>query len=326
MGCNVYANGNEIACKAGGGKVVAAFPDVCLSPPSPPAGPIPVPYPDTSFAKDTKNGSKTVKIKRKEVMLKDKSFYKSSPLGDEAATKSLGAGVVTHVITGKTYFTAWSMDVKFDGANVDRHIDLTTSNHASPAGNSMIMANLSQMAQSRIKDDKCPCCGGTPHSDAQKQDLAAMKADPNKPSTSLSEDEYYGKLDDDSLKNELNGVRGKNDKCKLLPDKDTPPECNRYYPMKTSADRPNSTVSEATTSRNRWSKSGAGKRFRRANPSSFNKYAHRVPIGAGGCPTGGADPTNTKNVTPINDQECVDAEAKLDAIHSDLAIKIRGGA
>ena len=109
MGCEVYANGDEIACKAGDGKVIASFPDVCLSPPSPPAGPIPVPYPDTSFSKDMQNGSKTVMIKGKEVMLKDQSFYKTSPLGDEAATKGLGAGVITHVITGKTYFVAWSL-------------------------------------------------------------------------------------------------------------------------------------------------------------------------------------------------------------------------
>ena len=108
MGCDVYANGDEIACKAGGGKVIAAFPDVCLTPPPPPAGPIPVPYPNTSFSKDMKEGSKTVKIKGEEVMLKDMSFYKSSPLGDEAATNGQGAGVVTHVITGKTYFVAGS--------------------------------------------------------------------------------------------------------------------------------------------------------------------------------------------------------------------------
>src|SRR5438067_12813427 len=69
MGCEVYANDDEIACKAGDGKVIAAFPDVCLSPPSPPAGPIPVPYPDTSFSKDMQNGSKTVMIKDQEVML-----------------------------------------------------------------------------------------------------------------------------------------------------------------------------------------------------------------------------------------------------------------
>lgn len=62
-----------------------------------------------------KKGSKTVKIKRKEVMLKDLSYYKTSPLGDEAATKSQGAGVITHVITGKTYFVSWSMDVLFEG-------------------------------------------------------------------------------------------------------------------------------------------------------------------------------------------------------------------
>ena len=135
MGCDVYANSDEIACKAGDGKVIAAFPDVCLSPPSPPAGPVPVPYPDTSFSKDMQNGSKTVMIKGKEVMLKDQSFYKTSPLGDEAATNSLGAGVVTHVITGKTYFVAWSMDVQFEGQNVDRHTDMTTSNHASPMAN-----------------------------------------------------------------------------------------------------------------------------------------------------------------------------------------------
>jgi len=129
MGCDVYANGDEIACKAGEGKVTAAFPDVCLTPPPPPAGPIPVPYPDTSFCKDMQQGSKTVMIEGKEVMLKDQSFYKTCPLGDEAATNGQGAGVVSHVITGTTYFVAWSMDVKFEDQNVDRHTDVTTSNH-----------------------------------------------------------------------------------------------------------------------------------------------------------------------------------------------------
>jgi len=132
MGCDVYANNNEIACKAGDNKVIADMPDVCLSPPSPPAGPVPVPYPDTSFSKDMQSGSKTVMIKGQEVMLKDQSFYKTSPLGDEAATNSFGGNVVSHVITGKTYFLAWSMDVKFEGQNVDRHLDITTSNNASP--------------------------------------------------------------------------------------------------------------------------------------------------------------------------------------------------
>ncbi len=158
MSNNVYANGNAIACKAGDDKVIAAMPDVCLSPPSPPAGPLPVPYPNTSFSKDMQNGSKSVKINNKEVMLKDRSFYKSSPLGDEAATRSFGGSVVTHVITGKTYFNAWSMDVQIEGANVDRHLDLTTSNHASYPGSTGPMSAMEDMAVTRILEGRCPCC------------------------------------------------------------------------------------------------------------------------------------------------------------------------
>lgn len=158
MGCDVFANNSEIACKAGGGKVIASFPDVCLTPPSPPAGPIPVPYPNTSFSKDMKKGSKAVKIKGKEVMLKDQSFYKTSPLGNEAATKGQGAGVITHVITGKTYFIAWSMDVKFEGQNVDRHTDVTTSNHASPMANTFTPnLNLAKMGLGKTEYENQTC-------------------------------------------------------------------------------------------------------------------------------------------------------------------------
>lgn len=135
MGNNVFANGREISCKAADGKAVCAFPDVCLTPPTPPAGFIPVPYPNTGMASDASNGSTTVKISGKEVMLKNKSFFKKST-GDEAATRSTPMGVVTHTITGKVYFNSWSMDVKVEGENVVRHLDLTTHNHMSYPGNS----------------------------------------------------------------------------------------------------------------------------------------------------------------------------------------------
>jgi uncharacterized Zn-binding protein involved in type VI secretion len=131
---NVYANKNAVAAKAGLGKVIAAFPDVCMSPPAPPAGPVPIPYPNTSFARDLKAGSKTVMVGGKPLALQDQSYYKSSPLGNEAATRSFGASVVTHQITGETYFAAWSMNVKIQGKNVCRHLDLTTSNHACQPG------------------------------------------------------------------------------------------------------------------------------------------------------------------------------------------------
>jgi uncharacterized Zn-binding protein involved in type VI secretion len=96
MGKKVFANGMEIAHRAGDGKVMAAFPDVCLSPPPPPAGPVPVPYPNTSFAKDLRDGSTTVKIGGKPIALAGQSYYQTSPLGNEAATRNFGGAVLTH--------------------------------------------------------------------------------------------------------------------------------------------------------------------------------------------------------------------------------------
>lgn len=163
MGKDVFANNNAISCKAGDGKVIAAFPDVCNSPPSPPAGPIPVPYPDSSFSKDLKDGSSSVKIGGKPVALKNQSYFKTSPLGDEAATRTFGGSLITHTITGKTYFGAWSMDVLFEGMNVCRHLDITTSNHASYPGGTPPFSELETMALARISEGKCPCCNGPAH-------------------------------------------------------------------------------------------------------------------------------------------------------------------
>lgn len=162
---NVYANKNAVAAKAGQGKVIAAFPDVCMSPPAPPAGPVPIPYPNTSFARDLKAGSKTVKVGGKPLALQDQSYYKSSPLGNEAATRSFGASVVTHQISGATYFAAWSMDVKVQGKNVCRHLDLTTSNHASQPGATPPNPNTEAMEMGELEDEEnmCGCCGKEKH-------------------------------------------------------------------------------------------------------------------------------------------------------------------
>ena len=134
MSVNVFANGLEIACKSGSGKAVAAFPDTCLSPPTPPAGPVPVPYPNTAYASDTTNGSVTVVICGQEVALKDQSTFKKST-GDEAATKGQGMAVVTHCIQGEASFVAWSFDVQFEGKNVPRHLDIMLHNEQSNPAN-----------------------------------------------------------------------------------------------------------------------------------------------------------------------------------------------
>ena len=77
----------------------------------------------------------------------------------------LGASVITHVITGKTYFAAWSMDVKFEGANVDRHLDITTSNHASRPGGPPANELEKQQIPRRVSDqeEKCPVCDKGPN-------------------------------------------------------------------------------------------------------------------------------------------------------------------
>ena len=132
MSHNVFANTRAISCKKATGVSICAFPDVCFTPPeSVPPTPIgvPIPYPNTGMATDTTNGSKKVKISGGEVGLKNKSYFKKST-GDEAGSAQK-KGIVTSTNTGKVYFTMWSMDVKVEGENVVRHLDLTTHNHMS---------------------------------------------------------------------------------------------------------------------------------------------------------------------------------------------------
>jgi hypothetical protein len=155
MANNVFANGREIACKAGSGKSICAFPDVCFTPPTAPPTPpgVPIPYPNTAMAGDTTKGSKKVKISGKEVMLKNKSCLKKA-MGNEAGCAPK-KGIVTSSqhppgapSGSKAYFNAWSMDVKVEGENVVRHLDLTTHNHKSFPGNSPTWPYVDTMAVS----------------------------------------------------------------------------------------------------------------------------------------------------------------------------------
>ena len=152
----------EVSCKAASGKSVCAFPDVCMTPPQtslmPPG--IPVPYPNTGMASDCTGGSTSVKISGQEVMLKNKSCFKRST-GDEAGSASK-KGMLSSKNMGKVYFTMWSMNVKVEGENVVRHLDLTTHNHGSFPGNTTTWPYLS--SQSPKKDEAC----GEEHDRQQK--------------------------------------------------------------------------------------------------------------------------------------------------------------
>ena len=188
MGKKVYANGMAIAAKAGSGKLIAAFPDVCNSPPSPPAGPVPLPYPNTSMSKDLSKGTKRVLIGGKPAGLKDSEF-KTSPLGDEAATKSFGGSLLSHTITGAACFAAYSMDVKFEGKSVTRHLDLMTSNHASYPGSTPPFTEMEDMALHILSPTtpvECPCCWTSDCTAALPSEF-----EPGKPREPMSFSEFY---------------------------------------------------------------------------------------------------------------------------------------
>jgi hypothetical protein len=186
MANQVYANGREVSCKAADGKSIAAFPDVCFTPPQTPATPpgVPIPYPNTGLASDTADGSTTVNISGREVMLKNKSFFRRST-GDEAGCAPK-KGVVTSTNKGKAYFIAWSMDVKVEGENLVRHLDLTTHNHGSDPGSTPPMTHIASQALSQFtscdqdagqveskctgdpEPNHCPGALGTPVESGQK--------------------------------------------------------------------------------------------------------------------------------------------------------------
>lgn len=296
MPSNVYANGNSIACKASMDKVIVPPSDVCLSPPSPPAGPIPVPYPNASFSKDMKSGSKKVKIGDKPVMLKNKSYYKSSPLGNEAATRSFGCGVVSHQITGKTFFAAWSMDVKFEGKNVDRHFDITQSNSSNP-GNGL-GSNTNKTAPDSDEENKCPCCNGPKHAN-------------QKDAEKISEEKWYGPAGYADVK------KAREMGCECVPEK-SDEDCGTYYkqadPKKSQKARKRWNDRYKEPFIKRWNSSGKVPAlvYESDPKKEGDKIAHKTPISAGGCIKGDNNLMPNKAMS----KECQDMDDTLSKHHA----------
>jgi hypothetical protein len=126
MGDKVFINGRS-AIHAGSAGKSMAFPDVNLCPPTPPAGPVPLPLPNVAQAMDLQGGAESVLIEGNPVAKKSSFFAKST--GNEAA-QSTGGGVVTAVVQGKAYFVSYSVDVSIEGEEAPRHLDMMTHNHA----------------------------------------------------------------------------------------------------------------------------------------------------------------------------------------------------
>ncbi|MPM15927.1 hypothetical protein SDC9_62301 [bioreactor metagenome] len=173
MATHVYANDEEIACRATEGVAQTAFPDPCWSPPPPSAGPIVVPYGNVAFARDITNGTRTVFIKGKTVAVEDKAYFSTST-GNEPATYAFQKGLRTRVIKGKAYFRSWSQDVVFEGLGVARHTDNVSHNHGSMPSNTPIFPYVSRGWFSHdCKDEerkiKRACQPDRENSDAKKE-------------------------------------------------------------------------------------------------------------------------------------------------------------
>jgi Domain of unknown function (DUF4150) len=169
---SVFANGLEVSGKATPNKTIAAMPDVCMSPPPPPAGPVPIPYPLFGMASDTTDGCTSVFVKGKEAGKKNASKY-SKTTGDEPATNSFGAGVVSHKITGPLKFAAYSFDVIFEGGGAERFTDLTTQNHMNSDNKSAGMS-AAQAAADMGEDDN-PCAKLQAANDDVRNDMRSRE-------------------------------------------------------------------------------------------------------------------------------------------------------
>lgn len=105
----------------------ADLPNVCKMP-GPPAPFVPTPLPNIGRSADRlDSATSTVKIEGKKVAIRG-AFYMSQPSPD-VASQGTGGGIVSAQVQGKTEFIApGSMDVKFEGKNVQLMSDAMGNN------------------------------------------------------------------------------------------------------------------------------------------------------------------------------------------------------
>lgn len=137
MSSTVTVNNRTTVHKSSSGRA-PSVPDVCKTP-APPGPPVPIPYPNFAFSTDTDQGSTTVKMDGKPIMLKNSTF--SGSVGDEAGTLK---GIASSTNKGVAKFSNYSFDVKVEGKNVPRLGDPMTSNGNGP--NTLTPAELQATA------------------------------------------------------------------------------------------------------------------------------------------------------------------------------------
>jgi hypothetical protein len=150
MANTVGVNKMSVVTKDSNGVTVAA-PDVCKTPS--PAGPVPIPYPNIAKSSDTAKGSKTVSVEGNPLCVKDSNF--STSTGDEAGTA--GGGVASGKTKGKAEFVNYSFDVKVEGKNVARALDLMLHNDKNTPPAPLIQPPVMGVGKDK-EEPKCSIC------------------------------------------------------------------------------------------------------------------------------------------------------------------------
>jgi hypothetical protein len=227
------------------------------------------------------------------------------------------------------------MDVKFEGKNVCRHFDITTSNHASSATTTAPLVSLEMLdladSQYAVDVGVCPCCGEALHQWQQ-----GPPPEPRKKFKVVQEQEFWSsrikRVADDSLRDKFRkdfanlmqkkaaqralAKSGKkscgnvhpnpNSGCAVYFDMTRPAA---VYPGPGAASSTMMTAAEFAKRRFKshyksicvdWWEKKTGKTYR----GKKMKFNHKTPRMAGGC-------NNPRNVIPedeMTDPECVEIE------------------
>jgi hypothetical protein len=117
MSITIKLNGLTMSHKGSSGFSIATLPDVCKTPT--PGGPVPMPYPNSTFSNTLSAGTSTVKADGGNMIAIKGSEYATS-VGDEPGTVG---GVKSNTFKQKSTWFTYSFDVKADGKNVCRLTD-----------------------------------------------------------------------------------------------------------------------------------------------------------------------------------------------------------
>jgi hypothetical protein len=150
MANSVGVNKLSVVTKDSNG-ITTAFPDVCKTPS--PGGPVPIPYPNIARSSDTAKAADSVTVEGKPICVKDSNF--STSTGDEAGTA--GGGVASSKTKGKAEFVNFSFDVKAEGKNVARALDLMLHNDKNTPPFPLVQPPVIGPGKGADKP-KCPCC------------------------------------------------------------------------------------------------------------------------------------------------------------------------